>query len=320
MTATLPHDIQSVFERFITTELTTIDGRGQPITWPVTPYYRPGAECIDVTTGLGYPKKAKDAARNPKVALLFSDPTGCGLEHAPTVLVQGTADADDRDLDANRERYRRESAEKLPGAAKMYPPKALQRLFNWYFTRVYVHVRPERVYVWPGGDATREPQLFDAHLEEVRSGHDEEPEGPPPAVEGGSPVWDERMDELGARYPEAVLSLVAPDGFPFSVRVPISVDRAERRVRIAAGAIGVPVLPGLACVTAHDHGPDFGWQRNFQVRGDLVEDNGGWAVIPHKLLGGLELPPVSKFELYRINGRKIVRFRREARRQLRLRK
>jgi hypothetical protein len=37
-------------------------------------------------------------------------------------------------------------------------------------------------------------------------------------------------------------------------------------------------------------------------------------------MGGIELPPVSKLELYRINGRKIARFRREAKRQLRLRK
>src|SRR5947209_17642581 len=76
MTGSLPPDVQSTFERFITTELTTIDRRGQPITWPVTPYYRTGAPCIDVTTGLGYPKKAKDAQANPLVALLFSDPTG----------------------------------------------------------------------------------------------------------------------------------------------------------------------------------------------------------------------------------------------------
>jgi len=320
VTASLPLEIQHVFDRFLTTEFTTVDARGRPICWPLTPYYEPGDPCIDVTTALGYPKKADEARANPKVSLLFSDPTGSGIDAAPQVLVQGTAQVDDRDLDANRERYRSESAAKLPGAARMYPPKALQRFFNWYFTRVYVHVRPERVYVWPGGDATREPELFDTHMEEVRSGHDEEPEAPPPAVEGGSPAWDARMDELGARYPDAVLSLVAPDGFPFSVRVPISVDPAEHRVRIAGDALGVPVQPGLACVTAHDHGPDFGWQRNFQVRGDLVEEDGGWSVIPHKLLGGLELPPVSKLELYRLNGRKIMRFRREAKRQLQLRK
>ena len=97
MTASLPEDVQAVFDRFITTELTTVDRRGQPITWPVTPYYTPGGPCISLTTGLGYPKKANDARANPMVALLFSDPTGCGLDDPPMVLVQGSADVDDRE-------------------------------------------------------------------------------------------------------------------------------------------------------------------------------------------------------------------------------
>ena len=312
MTASLPAEVQAVFDKFITTEYTTVDGRGRPICWPVTPYYSPGDPCIDITTGLGYPKKALDARTNPKVALLFSDATGSGIENAPQVLVQGTADVDYHDLDANRERYSREAQEKLPGAKDLMPPERVQRLFGFYFNRLYVHVRPERVYVWPDGDVTREPQLFDAHMEEVRSGHDEEEEGPPAAAEGGSGVWDERMDELGARYQEAVLSLVAPDGFPFSVRVPISVDKAARRVRIGPGALGVPVQPGRACVTAHDHDADFRWQRNFQVRGDLVEEDGGWAFVPKRLIGGFELPPESKLKVYALNARKMVRFRRIA--------
>src|ERR671918_849964 len=111
MTATLPPEVQQFFDRFVTTEFTTVDGRGRPITWPLTPYYRPGNPCIDVTTGLGYPKKANDARANPKVALLFSDPTGCDVQNPPQVLVQGVAHVDDADLDANRDRYRREIAE-----------------------------------------------------------------------------------------------------------------------------------------------------------------------------------------------------------------
>ena len=312
MTASLPQEIQQVFDHFITTEYTTVDRRGRPICWPVTPYYSPGDPCIDVTTALGYPKKALDARTNPKVALLFSDPTGSGIEGAPQVLVQGTADVDYRDLEANRDRYTRESLEKLPASKELLPPKPLQRAFSFYFTRLYVHVRPERIYIWPEGDAMREPELYDAHLEEVRSGHDEEPEGQTAPPEGGVAAWDERMDELGERYPEAVLSLVAPDGFPFSVRVPISVDRGARRARIGSGALGVPVQPGPACLAAHDHAPDFGWQRNFQVRGDLVEEDGGWALVPHRLIGGLELPPVSKPKLYAQNARKMAAMWRRA--------
>jgi Pyridoxamine 5'-phosphate oxidase len=316
VTASLPEDIQRVFARFITTEYTTIDASGHPITWPVTPYYREGAGAIDVTTGLGYPKKALDARANPRVSLLFSDPTGCGLEDPSMVLVQGTAKVDDADLDANRRRYERESLEKLPATKEMQPPDFLKRFFLWYYARLYVYVRPERVYVWPRGDITAEPQLMDTHLEEVRSGHVEEPEPGPPAPEGGAEVWDERMDELGDRYDTAVLSFVAPDGFPFSARVPISLDRAAHRVRLDAMPIGAPIEPGLACITAHDHDPEFKWQRNFQVRGDMVRDGDGWALVPHKLIGGFELPPGSMLARTRLNFAKVRRFRKMAKRQL----
>jgi hypothetical protein len=317
MTATsLPESVCAVFDRFITTEYTTIDRRGQPITWPVTPYHHREEGCIDVTTGLGYPKKAYDARANPKVALLFSDPTGSGVDDPPMVLVQGTAAMDDHDLEANRERYWNESLEKLPATKSMHPPKFLQGMLAWYYTRVYVHVRPERVYLWPKGDVTAEPELLDSHMEEVRSGHDEEPDIPLEPPENGPPVWDRRMDELGERYRSGVLSIVSPDGFPFSVRVLTDVDPSARVVRLEAGAVGVPAHPGLACLTVHDHAPDFRWQRNFQVRGDLVERDGDWALIPRKLVGGFELPPGSMLSRYRLNFSKMMRYRKIAKREL----
>jgi hypothetical protein len=316
VTASLPAEVQAVFDRFITTEYTTVDRRGQPIIWPVTPYYSPGAVCIDVTTGLGYPKKAKDAQANPRVALLFSDPTGSGLESPPMVLVQGIAEVDDADLDANRKRYGRESIEKLPGTKDLHPPEFVKRLASWYYTRIYVRVRPERIYVWPDRDVSREPTLFDAHLEEVRSGHVEEPEEPHADPDGTAPVWDPRLDELGTHYRTAALAMVSPDGFPFSVRVPVRADRATGRVHIEADPLGVPLEPGLASLTAHDHDPEFTWQRNFQIRGDLVEDEQGWALIPHKLIGGFELPPSSALERYRGFVQSTLRFRRTAKREL----
>jgi hypothetical protein len=315
VTGSLPQDIQDVFSRFVTTELTTVDAKGQPITWPVIGYYHPGGPCIDVTTGLGYPKKANDARNNPLVSLLFSDPTGSGLSNPPTVLVQGTAEVDDRDLDANRERYARESIEKLPATAKLHPPDPVKRFLNWYYTRIYIHIRPERVYVWPGGDLSVEPELHDTHMEEVRSGHSEEPERFHAAPEGGASAWDPRILELGTTYPTAVLSIVSPDGFPFAIRVPVHIDGAARWIRIDADPDAVPLQPGLACLTAHRHGPDFMWQNNFQVRGDLVEVEGGWALRPHKLIGGMEIPK-GRLEVIRANAKKARRYHRTAKREL----
>lgn len=315
MTGSLPQEVQQTFERFITTEYTTIGADGQPITWPVTPYYRAGGQEIDITTGIGYPKKANDARNNPRVSLLFSDPTGSGMEQPPAVLVQGTAKVDTADLTANRDRYYRESQEKLPAIKQMLPPKFIQGLFDWYFTRIYVHVRPERVYVWPGGDFTHEPQLFGAHVEEVRSGHSEEPELVEPAPAGGGVAWDERMRELGSRHSTAVISIVAPDGFPMSARVPIELDEDGGVVRLRQEPLGVPLVVGRACLAAHDHAPDFKWQMNFQVRGDLVRDQDGWALTPHRLIGGFEMPP-SGVKRLTGNAAKARRFRKIAKREL----
>jgi pyridoxamine 5'-phosphate oxidase-like protein len=295
--------------------MTTIDRHGQPIVWPVTPYYSPGAPCIDVSTALGLPKKAKDAKANPLVALLFSDPTGSGLDQPPMVLVQGTADVDDRDLEANRERYSIESIQKLPATAKLQPPAAAKRLFAWYYTRIYIHVRPERIYVWPQGDISQEPELYDAHMEEVRSGHSEEPSRFRAPPVGGSSSWDPRISELGTQFPTAALSVVSPDGFPFSIRVPVQVDEAARWIRIEGDLTGVPLQPGLACLTAHVHADQFSWQQNFQVRGDLVLTEGVWALIPRKLVGGFELPR-SRLAMVRANLAKARRFRRIAKREL----
>src|SRR4051812_48923077 len=163
------------------------------------PFYTPGDPYISVSTGLGWPKKARDARRNPKVALLFSDPTGSDVAQPSMVLVQGLAEVDDHDLDANRERYAREHASKLGRRRDATPPAGR---FDWYFARIYIHVRPQRVSLWRGGDCEAEPELFE--LAERSPGGEAPAEPPVPALpEPGldSPrALSRRVNELGRRY------------------------------------------------------------------------------------------------------------------------
>jgi hypothetical protein len=289
VTSTLPPEVCDAFERFITCELTTVDARKQPITWPVTPYYRQGAPTIDVTTGLGYPKKADDAARHPSVALLFSDPTGSGIDSGLRVLVQGTAKVDDADLKANADRYRRESGIKLPATKKMNPPAPLRPLFAWYYARLYIKVRPERVFVWPDGDPGSEPVVHDSHLEEVRSGHTEEPPEDHGRPAAGPPAWDERMRFL-SEHETGVLSVLGPDGFPIAIRVPFRADPGGGQILIERDPVGLPLPEGRACLTVHRHAPDFTWQRNMQVRGNLERSADSLRLVPRRIVGGFELP------------------------------
>ena len=63
------------------------------------------------------------------------------------------------------------------------------------------------------------------------------------------------------------------------------------------------------------HDERFTYQENFQLRGDLVEDEGGWSLAPRRLVGGFE-PPKSQLAAYKANAAKIWRFHRAARREL----
>ena len=132
MTASLPDEIKRVFETFITTEYTTVDRRGQPICWPLTPYYERGGQCIDVSHRARLPEEGQGRAPQPegRDAVLRSDRLRDGERAAGARAGHGRAWTT-RDLDANRERYLRESAAKLPetdedGAAE--GPPALLRL------------------------------------------------------------------------------------------------------------------------------------------------------------------------------------------------
>ena len=212
MKGSLPAEVLGVLERSSTADYVTIDGRGQPVVWPLTPRYQPGEGCIDVTV--------TRAGVDVRVALLFSDVEAM-------VLVQGTAQ-----VDADT-----------------------------------VHVRPERIYVWPGADLDAEPALYDAHVDEVRSAHNEEPEVGHPPPEGGDVAWDDRLDEVE----RAVLAFVGPDGFPFAVSVPVRADRTAGAVRIGADPVGAPIESGVACLCAGE----------LRVRGDLEEESGRWLLRPH---------------------------------------
>jgi hypothetical protein len=221
MTSSLPADLLEVLDRQVTTELVTIDERGRPTAWPVTPSLHADESCIDVDV-----VEAADPPANPHVALLLSD-----ADAERMVLVQGTAFVDDR-----------------------------------------VHVRPERVYAWPGADSEAEPRLYDAHVEEVRSAHNEEPETGHPGPGGEATAWDARLEDLDAT---AALAFVGPDGFPFAVRVPVAPDHAAGVVRIGADPVGAPIESGPASLCA----------RGLRILGDLVEDRGDWLFRPHGIAG-----------------------------------
>jgi hypothetical protein len=159
---TLPSEIVDVVGSFLTAEMSTFARDGTPITWPVLTSLEPKSGRLVVATSIGLPQKALNLRRNPKVGLLYSDPTGSGLADPPQVSILGEAYVYDRVFASLSEIPDRAIAEvfandaidllrRQPSVA-MYTRNPLARyLMDWYFLRLLIVVEPRRIS-WGHGD------------------------------------------------------------------------------------------------------------------------------------------------------------------------
>ena len=159
----LPPEVEEVFREFRTCEFSTLARDGTPITWPLVTLWQPGEQRFVLTTSIGAPNKVFNARRDGRVSLLFSDPTASGLEDSPSVLVQGDAEVPEeihtspQDLSEYWKRIWR-----IQPAGKMYGSNFLTRSpMDWYYMRLYIYVRPRRIFVWPDGDFAKPPMEVD---------------------------------------------------------------------------------------------------------------------------------------------------------------
>ena len=90
----MPGGPLEIINDYFTCEFTTLSRDGSPVTWPVSPTLLPDGRFV-AATSIGLPQKAFNIRRNPKVSLLFSDPTGSGVTEPGAVLIQGDATAED---------------------------------------------------------------------------------------------------------------------------------------------------------------------------------------------------------------------------------
>lgn len=162
-----PQPVEQVIRRFWTCEFTTLSKKGVPITWPVMAIYRPSRGEFVIGTPIGLPQKALNIRRDPRVALLFSEPTGSGLDAPSAVLVQGDAQAPDAVVCSLNQGDQDLLSEILPGlrrliraqpASRLYLGNPLARyLMDWYFMRLMIMVKPRRILLWKHGDFTVPP-------------------------------------------------------------------------------------------------------------------------------------------------------------------
>ena len=147
----LPDEVHEVLRAYRCCEVATVGRDGTALAWPAVPLYLPERGQLLLTTTIGFPVKALNIAREPRVSLLFSDATGSGLVEPATVLLQGEAHVAPgvhtwgEDLAAHWQRVMT-----IQPVSSCFSSTAPVRWFmDWYFMRLLIYVTPHRVSWWP---------------------------------------------------------------------------------------------------------------------------------------------------------------------------
>lgn len=285
-----PPEVLPVFQRFLTCEYATLTRAGAPITQPLTPYPGEDGRTLDVSTGLTYPAKAERVRRNPRVCMLFSDPTGSRQKAAPVVLVYGLAAVDDHDLQANTDRYLRLSLRKLPAFYRQLPWFMLRQQ-TWYWARIWIHTMPVRILWWPEGRVDEPPRRWDAPYTSKAPPSDPAPPGKtPPAWQPPRADWHERATYAVRHLGAPALTVVDREGFPVPFRASRVVPTEEGfELELPAGRPS-PVA-GPACLTFHRHDRRFASEENATFTGSVTASGFGTArFAAQRALGDLSVP------------------------------
>jgi len=157
VTLVVPPEVEAVFQQVRACEFTTLAKDGTPITWPTVALYQPIQGRFVITTSIGLPLKAYNVRRTPRVAMLYSDPTGSGLAAPLAVLVQGDAVCPDRIVTQSEEldALGLLLMVRQPVSAKYSANPLARWLSDWYLMRLLIYVTPRRIRWWPHGDVSR---------------------------------------------------------------------------------------------------------------------------------------------------------------------
>jgi hypothetical protein len=294
---TTPSEVAATYR---TCELATLTKAGVPVAWPAVCTVEPTADGtpgrITLTTSVALPRKALNVRRDPRVALLFSDPTGTGRTDLPQVHVAGRAVCPEevRTGPEGLEDYWSRLWERQPDTVPVGVP-GLRRLMDVYFFRVVMTVTPEQVETRP---ALRRTAPRPAVLPVAVPQHDRS-------------AWAEAVRRLPA-YDDAVLGLAPGDApaLPALHRVHVEADAEARLLRLvpAAGATLPAADPGTrVSLLFHAHDDRLGALRQHVVLGRVVQAGDGPALRPDRVVDG----PVPGSTLQTL--RTLVRMRRTAR-------
>ncbi|GLV95549.1 hypothetical protein Slala04_70020 [Streptomyces lavendulae subsp. lavendulae] len=247
--------LHHVLDAYLTCEFVTLGRDGTPMAWPTAVARRDDGTLL-LTTSLAFAQKALNVRRDGRVALLFSDPTGSGLDSAPQVFVSGRAECPDTIMTGpcGAEEYWRRLFERQPHS-RSYLTRPMRPMMSWYYLRLLITVEPEQVIIRPPLKELAQPAV-----------------SAPVTGTGRLPG----AAQLG-RAPTAVLAARDASGAPVLARTRPQPTPAGYLVEVPPDC---PVVRGPASLLVHRHDERLNHMYNALVRGDLRPTDAGWLLVP----------------------------------------
>jgi general stress protein 26 len=151
--ATMPTPVAELLEQALVAELTVVDGRGRPVTYPLIPLW--DGQRLYMTSSTLFSRKLEHIEAHPQVAVSVTDPVAVG-GRVDRALVQGDARVIDEDPHGGWERLLPIWSAKEPAIVSFLKARVALPLF---FERALIEITPRRAWYWADGQAATPPAV-----------------------------------------------------------------------------------------------------------------------------------------------------------------
>ena len=149
--ATITGPVAKLLDAALVGELTVIDQRGRPVTYPLIPLY--DGRHVYLTSSALFSRKLEHIRANPKVAVSITDPVAVG-GRVDRATIQGAARVIEEDPHGGWERLLPIWERKEPAIVAFLKQRVALPLF---FERALIEITPRRALYWIDGDPSRPP-------------------------------------------------------------------------------------------------------------------------------------------------------------------
>ena len=151
----LPNPIEQLLEAALVSELTVLDDKGTPVTYPLIPLY--DGDRIYMTSSVLFSKKLEHIKRNPKVSVTITDPVATAVEPFNRATIQGDAQVIEDDLHSGWEKVLPLWEAKEPIISELVKKRFAMPLF---WERSVIEITPRRAFLWREGRTDQRPETF----------------------------------------------------------------------------------------------------------------------------------------------------------------